>query len=304
MRIPLLALVLLLALDAALYSGLRQRSGERADLARRREELAARAGSRNGTGERSQRIQDLLRAGSESMGGLDRPLDIAEIRDLLVGAERGLAIDRFSLDFRPEQGTERGMEGGRVAASLGGSFEAVSAYLARVENLHLPLAPSALSLRQEDFGRVVLTIEWKGVWSQETRALDELSVEDIGRLEKWLRSEPFPPPKRNLFSPGAVSAEPETPPPGPRTRVPAPPSPLQNVKLSPSPKLTGFVMARPELEAEVSRRVLAAIRFEDKLFLVGLGDPVGSYRVDEINARESVLLVHQETGERLKLVLE
>jgi hypothetical protein len=70
------------------------------------------------------------------------------------------------------------------------------------------------------------------------------------------------------------------------------------------PKLLGFVVARAELEAEVGRRVLAAIRIDDELVLVGRGDVAGSYRVLEIEPRVSVLLVHQETGERLTLSLE
>jgi hypothetical protein len=50
--------------------------------------------------------------------------------------------------------------------------------------------------------------------------------------------------------------------------------------------------------------VLAALRFEGELRLVSVGEVVGSYRVEEIDAKESVLLVHMESGERLKLFLE
>jgi hypothetical protein len=49
--------------------------------------------------------------------------------------------------------------------------------------------------------------------------------------------------------------------------------------------------------------VLAALRFEGELRLVGVGEVVGNYRVEEIVARESVFLVHQESGERLELLL-
>jgi hypothetical protein len=74
--------------------------------------------------------------------------------------------------------------------------------------------------------------------------------------------------------------------------------------LPPPPRLTGFVIARAELESDVDRRVLAALRFEGELRLVGVGELVGSYRVEEIDARESVVLVHQESGERLELFLQ
>jgi hypothetical protein len=68
--------------------------------------------------------------------------------------------------------------------------------------------------------------------------------------------------------------------------------------------LSGFVLARPELEADVSRRVLAALRFEGELRLLKVGDLVGGFRVERIDAPESVLLVDERTGESLRLFLE
>jgi len=310
MKLSILGLALLLSLDGALYWSLRQLSGETADLDRRREELAARAGALRETGERERRIEALLRDGSQTMGRVDRALDIAELRELLLEAERGLDIDRFSLDFRPAQDAPKGQEGGRVSANLAGAFDAVYDYLGRVEDQRLPLTPEALSLTPDDSGRILLAIEWKGIWSGEARALDELSPQDIARLETWLASEPAPRPGRNLFSGGAVSTEPAEDSPRLARESPAPPE-LSLPSLasaseppSPPPRLTGFVIARPELETDVHRRVLAALRFEGELRLLGVGEVIGSYRVEEIDARESVLLVHEESGERLKLFLE
>jgi hypothetical protein len=308
MKVSILALALLLALDGAIYWSLRRLSSENADLSLRREELVARAGDRNETGERGRKIEALLRAGSQSMERADRALDIAELRDLLLGAERGLDIDRFSLDFRPAQDAPKGQEGGRISANLGGSFDAVYDYLGGVENLRLPLAPEALSLSADDSGRILLAIEWNGLWSGENPTLDELTPLDIASLEGWLANEPAPRPARDLFSEGSGSTEPGAPPPLAR-ESPAPPEPLTlsprgASQPSPPPRLTGFVIARPELETDVNRRVLAALRFEGELLLVGVGEVVGSYRVEEIDARESVLLVHRESGERLKLLLE
>jgi len=309
MKVSILALALLLSLDGALYWGLRRLSSETADLSRRREELSQKVEALRETGERGRRIEALLRDGSQSMGRVDRALDIAELRELLLGAERGLDIDRFSLDFRPAQDAPNGQEGGRVSADLGGSFDAVYDYLGGVEDLRLPLAPQALSLRADDSGRILLAIEWSGLWSGENRSLDELSSSDITRLESWLASEPAPRPARNLFTDGAVSTEPADPPRLTRQSLAPPePSPASpsgvNEPSSPRPRLTGFVIARPELETNVNRRVLAALRFEGELLLVGVGEVVGSYRVEEIDARESVLLIHEESGERLKLFLE
>src|SRR3989304_6304643 len=128
------------------------------------------------------------------MGRVGRGLDIAELRDLLLGAERALDIDRFSLDFRPAQDAPKGREGGRISANLGGSFDAVYDYLGRVEGLRLPLAPEALSLSADDSGRILLAVEWNGLWSGENRTLDELSPDDIARLEGWLARGTGPPP--------------------------------------------------------------------------------------------------------------
>ncbi len=312
MRGSILALALLLSLDGALYWGLRRLSSEKADLARRREELSQKLEAERESSERGRRVEDLLRGGSQSISRMDEALDIAELRDLLLGAERGLDIGRISLDFRPAQDSPKGEEGGRVSASLGGSFDAAYDYLARVEDLHLPLAPEALSLRADDSGGILLTIEWNALWSGENLGLDELSPSDVARLESWLAIEPAPRPGRDLFSEDVVPAEPEKPPlpqlaqpaqPAPESPVLTSPSSLSELS-SPTPRLTGFVIARAELETDVNRRVLAAFRFENELRLVGVGEMVGSYRVEEIDARESVLLVHQESGERLKLFLE
>jgi len=306
MRGSILALALLLSLDGALYWGLRRLSSEKADLARRREELSQKLEAERESSERGRRVEALLRGGSQSMGRVDEALDIAELRDLLLGAERGLDIGRISLDFRPAQDSPKGEEGGRVSASLGGSFDAVYDYLARVEDLHLPLAPEALSLRADDSGGILLAIEWNALWSGENLGLDELSPSDVARLESWLAIEPAPRPGRDLFSEDVVPAEPEKPPlpqPVPESPVLDSPSSVSERSSSP-PRLAGFIIARAELETDVNRRVLAAFRFENELRLVGVGEMVGSYRVEEIDARESVLLVHRESGERLKLFLE
>ena len=312
MKVSLLALALLLSLDGALYWGLRRRSSEKVNLALRREELSQKLEAQRESGERGRRIEAMLRDGSQSMGRVDEALDIAELRDLLLGAERGLDIGRFSLDFRPAQDAPQGEEGGRVSANLRGSFDAVYDYLARVEELRLPLAAETLSLTADDSGGILLAIEWNALWSGENLGLDELSPSDIAGLEIWLASEPAPRPGHDLFSEGLVPAEPEDPKPLSREarEVSAPSEPSLaspssgSDPSSPQPRLRGFVIARAELETDVNRRVLAAFRFEGELRLVGVGEKVGSYRVEEIDARESVLLVHQESGERLKLFLE
>jgi hypothetical protein len=301
-----LALSVALLLDGALYWGLSRVSVEKEDLARRREELQARVEALRESGAWGRQIETLLRQASASLGEVARDLDIAELRDLLIGAERGLDIDRLSLDFRPSSDAPKGMEGGRVSASLEGAFPAVHAYLQRVEDLLLPLSPESFTLRADEFERVLLTIDWNGLWSLENGTIGELSPGDLARLESWLALERDRRPLRNFFAEGEVPPAEGSPPTPARESSPAEPSlpPLAAESSPPPPRLTGFVIARPELETDVDRRVLAALRFEGELRLVGVGDVVGSYRVEEIDARESVLLVHEESGERLKLFLE
>jgi hypothetical protein len=305
----ILALALIVSLDGVLYWGLSRISSEKKDLERRREELETRVDALRETGARGRMLEALLGAASASMGKVERELDIAELRDLLIGAEGGLDIDRLSLDFRPAQDAPKGREGGRVSANLGGSFDAVHAYLHRVEGLCLPLAPEAFSLRADDSDRLLLVIEWNGLWGPANGTLEELSPADLAGLESWLAIERNRRPARNLFSElEDVPAEPAAPRIIRESSPPLEPPPLPpsaaSLTASFSPRLTGFVIARPELEADVNRRVLAALRFEGELRLVGVGDVVGSYRVEEIDARESVLLVHEESGERLRLFLE
>lgn len=308
MKSTLLALAILLSLDGVLYWRLGRISTEKETLKRRREELGAQVDAFRETGERRRQMETLLRTASASMGKVERPLDIAELRDLLIGAERGLAIDRMSLDFRPAPDARGTSEGGRVSANLEGSFDALYAYLDRVERLRMPLAPEAFSLRAEGSGRVLLAIEWNGLWRLANGTLEDLSRDDLARLEIWLATEGTPPPGRNLFSEGVAPAEPASERlaharfPAPEPLLPPPPAGKEPAALA--PRLMGFVIARPELETDVDRRVLAALRFEGVLTLAGVGDSVGGYRIEEIDARESVLLVHQETGERLKLFLE
>jgi hypothetical protein len=311
MKLPLLALILFLALDGLLYHGLRRVQSEAADLSRQREELDASAEAARETQERDRRAETLLRNASRSMGKVDRPLDIAELRDRLLEAERSLDIDRFSLEFHPAQDAPAEREGGRVSASLGGTFEALSAYLGRIEQERLPLSAETFSLRAAERGGILLTIEWRGRWSADDKDLEALSPQEIDRLERWLASEPAPSPGADFFGESGekrAAGEPRLTavPPLPREAVPSPDilasSPIVE-EIRELPRLTGFVTARPEVESNLRRRVLAAIRFDGELRLVGIGDRIGAFEIEEIDGVESVVVLDSETGERLKLSL-
>ena len=154
----------------------------------------------------------------------------------------------------------------------------------------------------------MLSMRWSAVWSSAPSApVAELSPDVVSTLERYLAQPRAPAPGRDLFSreagggtsasnPAAVAVrEPEIEAPA-ATRV-------ESEAMDEIPVLTGFVLARPELESDVRRRVLAAVRYGGELLLVKVGDDVGSYVVDRIEARESITLFHAATGETLLLRL-
>jgi hypothetical protein len=301
LRHALLAAVLVL--DGALFLNLRRLEAARAELLARKAEAETLSDSSLRADELRLRIGELLKRTTGVMP--EQALDIALLRDSLIAAERGLDVDRISLDFRPSSSPPAGFVGGGVGATLRGSFRALHEYLGRVEAFRLPLAAEEITLRSEDNGRALLTIRFQAIWRIE-RPVDpmELTPGEVARLSAWLASEdvsarglpgrhPFQ--RRADLAALAPRAAPEPPPPPEQSSAGYEPE---------TPVLSGFVLARPELEADVSRRVLAALRFEGELRLLKVGDLVGGFRVERIDAPESVLLVDERTGEAFRLFLE
>ena len=267
------------------------------------------------------REDDQARVSSERRRALDAliaqartktvdPRDIGALRHVLVQAEQGLAIDRLSLEFRPEDRLAAEFGGSSVHASLRGRFEAIYDYLERLESMFLPLSPENLALRG-DPSSVTLTIQWAARWPLVgNEGALELSPTQVSRLNEWLSAEPRPRPDRNIFSFRAAEASSEG---GSSTRVSeiAPPEMSPETPKVPTPDgepetpvLTGFVLARPELEPDVRRRVLAALRYEGEVRLVMVGDTIGEYVVDRMEARASVTLTRADTGESIRLTFE
>jgi hypothetical protein len=73
---------------------------------------------------------------------------------------------------------------------------------------------------------------------------------------------------------------------------------MESVELD-RPRLTGFVFSGGRIDQPV-----AAIGFEGRMWLVGVGENVGPFRVEEIVVGEEAYLVHQETGESLRLTIK
>ena len=124
-----------------------------------------------------------------------------------------------------------------------------------------------------------------------------LSQEGIARLRNWLlvtNEGQAEPPERDIFR---VVARPAVP-----QRALVEPAVTALVPPIQVPELAGFVL-RDE-DSEVSR-VLAAIRFEGRVWLVGEGELVGSYRVQRIVLEdEEVFLVDEGDGQVSRLGID
>lgn len=296
-----LALVALAIVNASLVGLRRSASAERDRLVETAADLTERAEDARVSSERRRETDALV---ARARAYTEDPRDIGALRDALVGAEKGLAIDRLSLEFRPEEKLPSELGGSRVVVSLRGRFDAAYDYLQRIEAMFIPLALDSLVLRG-DAESVTLTVHWLARWARaDGDVAVELSPADVARLEAWLEQAPPPRPERDVFAfARAIVADvvdnvppSESNPPG-ESDLPAPSEPER-------PVLTGFVLARPELEPDVNRRVLAALRYEGETRLVMVGDSVGAFVVDSMKARDSVTLTRADTGERIQLTLE
>ncbi len=307
MRAMTIVVVGLVLVNAALVILRQSASSERAALVDASSTLSREADQARLSTERRRELDALV---VKARSYTEDPRDIGALRDVLVEAEHGLSIDRLSLDFRPEEHLPSEFGGSRVHASLRGRFEAIYDYLERIEAMFLPLSPENFMLRG-DGSSVTLTVQWAARWPLGgNEGAFELSPTEVSKLNEWLSEKPRPRPERNIFSFRGAEAPieavlltqaSEIPPPG------TPPEELEH-EVEPAeperPVLTGFVLARPELEPDVRRRVLAALRYEGEVRLVMVGDTIGVYVVDRMEARDSVTLTRADTGERILLTFE
>jgi hypothetical protein len=164
---------------------------------------------------------------------------------------------------------------------------------------------------------LVLTATFSALWPEESfpgpgdkgqtgveRDLSErdfpegLPEEALPRLMNWLKADGSSAralPSRDIFHRGAPSAAF-----APDSAAPASPvSPETEPVEVEQPRLTGFVFGGGHIDKPV-----AAIRFEGRMWLVGVGEKVGPYRVENMVEGEEVTLVHQESGVSLRLTIE
>lgn len=301
MRVSVAALVALLLLNGAV-AAMRDRLAEEQEGLRERAAEQETASELGASEEKRHRALATLIERAR-VHGLPHRLGVGAIRDLLIDAQRGLSIDRLSLEFRPAEDTVAGQDGSQISAFLAGSFEGLFDYLARIESLKLPLTPRGLSLQQDSAagGGLGLNIRWTALWE----ANGQPDTSEVAALNAWLDRESPPHTGRDPFSEtGREVVRGERVSEAPVLEAPAPVEPPSRRDGSPEvPRLIGFVVARPELEADVTRRVLAALRYEGQLHLLGVGDRVGVYRVEALEARDRVELLDTVTNDRVVLEL-
>lgn len=305
MRTIAVVVAALVLVNVVLFGLRRSASAERAGLVEETSVLSQRTDQARLSSEHRRAIDAVVaKARGHASYETTTPRDIGALRDVLVDAERGLSIDRMSLDFRPEERLPTGIGGARVHASLRGRFEAVYDYLERIEAMFLPLSLDGLTLRG-DAASVTLTVQWAAHWPMGgSHGAAEISDADVSRLSHWLSRESRPRPQRDVFSfreaSGSVAV---APPPRAADDAAEEPMPLVPDDLPERPVLTGFVLARPELEPDVRRRVLAALRYQGETRLVMVGDTIGDYVIDSMEARDYVTLTRADTGESFRLTL-
>lgn len=307
MRPSALAWLVLLAVNGALFVSGRSVSREHAELSARLIASSEQIERSSSASSEQQRLDELIALARDKAP--DEPLGIAPLRGLLFEAERGLAVERSALDFRPAGDLPSGFDGNRIQASFQGSLDGLFGYLARIEAMRLPLSTEALGLRNGGTN-VNLAIRWLALWPVDDEAAPEaFPPTEVEPLTVWIDRPPPGNLGRDLFAFAPIVREPE-PAPTEREHVAAPTPdvsddlPREAAPVRPGPELMGFVLARPELEPDVSRRVLAAMRYDDTVRLVKIGDRIGGYVVERIHARESVVLADVGTGERLLLRLK
>ncbi len=301
-----LVVVVLAALNWGLLAGRRARNEERLELAARVSERVRERVSTRGADEKRSRLADLVlrvEVPEASSGG------IGPLREALVSAETSAAVERLSLELRPDDTAPDSIPGARVQASLQGPFHAVFRYLDAVESLRLALSPESLVLRRVgENGDVAASVRWIARWPKDLASPPpEPAAGAVAQLSRWLSRQSSSPSRRDPFGEDRGESTPsDRPLPGPPpSSLPEPvPEPAAPRTPPDRPVLSGFVLAPPELEPDVDRRVLAALSYEGKVYLTQVGDPVGAgFTVERIVARESVTLIRSADGVRLVLTL-
>jgi hypothetical protein len=274
---------------------LEARQGELDDILAAQEESTGRWNQLSELVETAGPVLEPLVTGEESVQ--------SKLRGAFLEAEQGLGLNRETLELRPVGRPPKGFAGVRVRVIQTGYYAELVTYVDRISGLKMPVEPVELFIVKSSSGTAPLTLTatWSAVWPEVPARQVEGSADPDGvddeafpLLLGWLKAEPVSPgtaSSRDIFRMGArpaVAAESSLP----ETSSPA----LDEPVAAERPRLTGFVFSGGTLDGP-----RASIRFEGRTWLVGVGELVGPFRVDEMVAGEEVTLVHQETGETMML---
>jgi len=87
---------------------------------------------------------------------------LSGLRAAFVGAERGLPLQRLTLEFEPESKSPPGLEAFRVHVSERGDFGSLRKYLERLTRLRAPMATRSLSVIRD--GTVAESFRLNATW--------------------------------------------------------------------------------------------------------------------------------------------
>jgi hypothetical protein len=319
MRLLVLVLVLVLVNGAVYVSSTRPTSDELERLGLRQRELdGALAVEEKIAGEWSH-FTELVEAAQSVVEPLSSADGSAQsgLRRAFLEAEKGLGLRRDALEFRPERTQlPNGFDGVRIRVIEAGRFTDLVTYLHRISHLKVPMVPAEMSLVKATTGAepLVLSATFSASWPEEAGTGDEgqtavegdrdelgiperLHEEALPRLMQWLQADESsarPLPSRDIFRRGAPVAV------APTTTAPATPVTSEREPFaSEQPRLTGFVFGGGRIDEPV-----AAIRFDGRMWLVGVGEQVGPFRVEDMVVGEEATLVHQDSGESLRLTIQ
>ncbi len=299
-----LVAVLLAVNGLALIGGRRMLREER-QLVAERDRLESERVNRASAMASQQALSELVETARRE--SVRAPDSMASLRSVLVTAEEGLSLRRGSLELRQLEGSRRtSYAGARARLSLSGPYWQLVEYLRRLDKLQMPLSLVDLSLTGDGDGESELTSSWLALWPDAGTPDRRLSDEDLSSLKAWFSRAERARHNRNLFRLGYDEPAPVTPPLPDPVETPEsldPPAEAEPPEIE-VPVLTGFVWARPEQQPDPQKRVAAQLRYQGEGALVHRGDRVGEFRVERIDAPDTVTLVNVETGEEVILHLE
>jgi Tfp pilus assembly protein PilO len=92
----------------------------------------------------------------------------SSLRKAFLEAERGLGLQRETLELRPDRQPPKGFVGVRIRVIQMGYYADLVAYLRRISRLKVPLEPVEMSIVESSRGPapLMLTLTWSAIWPE------------------------------------------------------------------------------------------------------------------------------------------